>query len=288
MKNLMIAITLFVPLFLYSMDYPPPDLNNIYSGKASVKAPISLPPVSISTDSNKIHGIFSAFITSISSNYIKSERSFPMKNVESNELKWNIKSTIIGCNFDIYLSSKINLLLSLLHSNTSGEFLYAGNLGIGYNSYSSLINSKILIGLNIHKSIYNANTIIYPPNSGTEIVINDKNSTVDVNPFISATLYTKLQNNLNYFFSFGYFNQTMLSYSISDITSKARLANSNENDYEPQSTAGFLYACPGVILKIMKNINIMFNLKIVKEVESMAKPSDILIIPSLQTDFILQ
>jgi hypothetical protein len=265
----------------------PPDLNNFYSGKASVKAPISLPPVSINTDSNKLFGIFSVFITRISSENIKSERSFPMKNVESNELKWEINSTVIGGNFDFSLSSKINMLLSILHSNTSGESLFAGNWGIGFNSNSSFINLKILIGLNIHNSIYDANTIIYPPHSSTAKIINDKNTTIDVNPFISTTLYTKQQNIFNYFLSFGYFSQTMLSYSISGITRKAGIGNSNENDYEPQSTAGFLYVCPGVIYKISKNINIMFNLKFVKEVESMAKPSNTMVIPSLQSDFII-
>ena len=304
MKKIILLISGLLILLLNACVYSVRD--TLYLSNADVKAPVSSPQLNI--DMLPFRGISFKVSPEISINNSEpisatTENKYNPAilsngpNVPTNyrNLSWKSNSITLGGTMDVRLTKDFSWFAGIRYNNIDTKELIGGSIGLGLIMSSSVISSRIDVGLTFQEYYYNATTILlretddwFGKVTHETYVFQDMDKKLNSNPFISLTLNTMNKKSiLNYFISLGYFTQNLLNFSPKH---ESKLFSNGAYSYtmtdeRPDCTTGFIFLSPGIACRLTDKVNLLFYTKILTECQLNNPSKSLIILPGIKLDY---
>ncbi len=278
----------------------------IYLGDAKIKAPITPPPthLNIAKEVGQItmtakysSGVNETKIKGATEDRYKkyyriSENSFYIP--KNDNIEWELMPRTFTADIDCKVGENVSLFGGFNFSSTNEIELDGGYVGIGFHTHLNNPEIRFDVGLNFQAYDYLATSIVegktisfFGSKSSTySYIFKDKGKSTNMDPFITLTVNSSDNSQMiNTFGTLGFFTQSLLNYNPgeTDYVEIPFFYSQSTTDARSSCTVVFLYLNPGLSIKIIDEIRIVFSAKIIKTLNIFA--DKLFVVPSIQFDF---
>jgi len=279
--------------------------QTIYLGNTEAYSPVAVPPVHVDTspETGKLNVSPRFYISSQKNVEGKTENHYypgqipsdTMKyTVKENNLNWNIPEVNLGVDLDFEVTKSFGLFGGINYSNSDQKDFWGGNFGLGIFNKGENSVIRFDAGFVYQQHFYNAQTIVYTKEMfGSKkeyfVLFIDQGDRFNLNPFFTFTVNSiNKETPFNYFFSLGYFTQNLLDFEPGRRADGAPFTYRPDvltTDLRAECKAAFLLLTPGISYRLDKQVNLNFNLKIMKEFNIKSASQSWFAFPSFQMDW---
>lgn len=211
-------------------------------------------------------------------------------------LNWSLPNVQVGFQIDVALFDHLAVSGGLNYSESNRDKLISGNAGIGFFTDKDNSAVRFDIGMLFQNTFYTTSSVVITtisPAFGSDksyvSFFRDRGNSTATDFFSTFTYNTTGRDNLvNFYFSLGYFGQTIMNYKPENMNSgEYPFSNNNiEQDTRGDVFTSFLYFAPGVYKDFEDWGRISIGIRLLKETKISNSSNSLFVVPAAQFDMV--